>query len=57
MCDLRAKLIPAGCAMVQNRQSSSDTYDDGARGVRGQIVLVEDFRMVVLLVSVAPADS
>ena len=25
---------------------AASTYDDGARGVRGQIVLVEDFRMV-----------
>ena len=47
-CELRTlQLIPAVGAMVQELPSpTARTYDDGATGVRGQIVLAEDFRMV-----------
>ena len=47
MCDLRATAIAAGiCYGATITGPTASTYDDGARGVRRQTVLAEDFRMV-----------
>jgi len=47
VCDLRATAIAAGsCYGARITGPTASTYDDGARGVRGQTVLAEDFRMV-----------
>ena len=47
VCDLRATAIAAGiCYGARITSPTASTYDDGARGVRGQTVLAEDFRMV-----------
>ena len=47
MCDPRATANTGGrCYGSRIASPAASTDDDGARGVRGQIVLVEDFRMV-----------
>ena len=47
MCDPRATANTGGrCYGARIASPTARTYDDGARGVRGQIVLAEDFRMV-----------
>jgi hypothetical protein len=47
VCDLRATAIAAGsCYGARITGPTASTYDDGARGVRRQTVLAEDFRMV-----------
>jgi len=47
VCDLRATAIAAGsCYGGRITGPTASTYDDGARGVRRQTVLAEDFRMV-----------
>jgi len=47
VCDPRATANTGGrCYGPRIASPTVRTYDDGARGVRGQIVLAEDFRMV-----------
>ena len=47
MCDPRATAnTGGGCYGPRIASTAASTYDDGARDVRRQIVLAEDFRMV-----------